>query len=118
MPSRTTETYGWAGADYDVWGGAELKAIDYKTGKIRWTHELGQGGSSAGVLTTDTNLTFTGDAHGNFIAVNTDKGKTLWHAGTGGSIDTSPISYQLDGRQYILMGSGGCLLAWALPENE
>jgi alcohol dehydrogenase (cytochrome c) len=111
-------TFGWAGADYDVWSGAELKAIDYKTGKIRWTHELGPGGSSAGVLTTDTNLTFTGDAHGNFIALSTNDGKTLWHAGTGGNIETSPISYQLDGRQYILMGSGGCLLAWALPEKE
>ncbi len=35
-------TFGWAGADYGVWGKAVLEAIDYQTGKIRWTHELGR----------------------------------------------------------------------------
>jgi hypothetical protein len=44
-----------------------LEAIDYQTGKIRWTHELGPGGSGAGVLTTDSGLTFTGDAQGTFL---------------------------------------------------
>ena len=34
-------TYGWAGADYGVWGKGVLEAIDYQTGKPRWTHELG-----------------------------------------------------------------------------
>ena len=58
--------YGWAGADYGLWGKGVLEAIDYKTGKIRWTHELGPGGSGAGVLTTDSGLTFTGDAPGKF----------------------------------------------------
>ena len=52
--------YGWAGADYGVWGKGVLEAIDYQTGKIRWSHELGPGGSGAGVLTTDSGLTFTG----------------------------------------------------------
>ena len=33
--------YGWAGADYDVWGKGVIEAIDYQTGKIRWSHELG-----------------------------------------------------------------------------
>ena len=36
-------TYGWAGADYDLWSKGVLEAIDYQTGKVRWTHELGQG---------------------------------------------------------------------------
>ena len=56
--------YGWAGADYGLWGKGVIEAIDYQTGKIRWSHELGPGGSGAGVLTTDSGLTFTGDAHG------------------------------------------------------
>ena len=37
-------TFGWAGADYGVWGKGVLEAIDYQTGKIRWTHELGPEG--------------------------------------------------------------------------
>ena len=37
----------------------------------------------AGVLTTDSGLTFTGDIAGNVLALDTSNGKTLWHAGTG-----------------------------------
>ncbi|HEY6337707.1 MAG TPA: acido-empty-quinoprotein group A [Candidatus Sulfotelmatobacter sp.] len=107
--------YGWAGADYDVWGKGVIDAIDYQTGKIRWSHEVGPGGSGAGVLTTDSGLTFTGDAMGNFLALDSSDGKTLWHAGSGSEIVSSPISYELDGRQYLLTSSGGVLFAWALP---
>ena len=41
--SRSTATYGWAGADYGVCGRGVLRAIDYQTGKIRWSHDLGGG---------------------------------------------------------------------------
>ena len=34
--------YGWAGADYGVWSKGEIEAIDYQTGKIRWTHDVGK----------------------------------------------------------------------------
>lgn len=110
--------YGWAGADYDIWGKGLLEAIDYKTGMIRWTHELGPRGSDAGVLTTDSGLTFTGDAMGNFLAFDSAGGKTLWHAGSGSHIVSSPTTYELDGRQYVLMSSGSVLFAWALPEQD
>jgi len=106
--------YGWAGADYDVWGTGVIEAIDYQTGKIRWSHELGPE-SGAGVLTTDSGLTFTGDGHGNFLALDSTDGKTLWHAGSGSHIVSSPISYELDGRQFVLTSSGGVTFAWALP---
>jgi outer membrane protein assembly factor BamB len=109
--------YGWAGADYTVWGKGVLQAIDYKSGKTRWTHELGPYGSGAGVLTTDSGVTFTGDANGNFLAVRTSDGKTLWHSGSGGHIESSPITYELDGRQYMLTSSSGLLFAFALPES-
>jgi alcohol dehydrogenase (cytochrome c) len=109
-------TFGWAGADYGVWSKGVLDAIDYQTRKIRWTHELGPGGSGAGVLTTDSGLTFSGDAFGNLLALRTSDGKTLWHAGQGGHMESSPITYELDGRQYVLTSSGGVLFAWALPQ--
>jgi alcohol dehydrogenase (cytochrome c) len=110
-------SYGWAGADYTLWGKGVLEAIDYQTGKIRWTHELGPGGSGAGVLTTDSGLTFTADALGNFLALDTSNGKTLWHSGSGGRIGSSPITYELDGRQYLLTSAGSVLFAFALPQS-
>ncbi|HEY4905003.1 MAG TPA: acido-empty-quinoprotein group A [Candidatus Sulfotelmatobacter sp.] len=110
--------YGWAGADYGVWGKGVIDAIDYQTGKIRWSHELGQGRAGSGVLTTDSGLTFTGDAHGNFLALDSSDGKTLWHAGSGSHIMSSPITYELDGRQYLLTSSGTVLFVWALPQVD
>ena len=110
-------SFGWAGADYGVWGKGVLEAIDYQTGKIRWSHELGPNGAGAGVLTTDSGLLFTGDAQGSVLALRTSDGTTLWHAGAGGSMQSSPITYELDGRQYVVTSAGGVLFAWALPEK-
>src|ERR1700742_2746195 len=110
-------TYGWAGADYDLWSKGVLEAIDYQTGRIKWTHELGPGTPTAGVLTTASGLTFTGDVKGNVLALETSTGKTLWHAGSGGRVATSPITYELGGRQYLLTSSGTVVFAWALPQH-
>jgi alcohol dehydrogenase (cytochrome c) len=110
-------TFGWAGADYGVWGKGVLEAIDYQTGKVKWSHELGPNGAGAGVMTTDSGLTFTGDAQGSVLALRTSDGKTLWHAGQGQSMQSSPITYELDGRQYVVTSAGGVMFAWALPER-
>jgi alcohol dehydrogenase (cytochrome c) len=110
-------SYGWAGADYGLWGKGVLEAIDYQTGKVRWSHELGPGSPGGGVLTTDSGLTFTADGEGNFLALDTSDGKTLWHSGSGARIGSSPITYELDGRQYLLTSSGSVLFAFALPQT-
>ena len=106
--------YGWAGADYGLWSKSVLEAIDYKTGKIRWSHALGQRAGS-GVMTTDSGLTFTGDSTGNFLALDTTTGNTLWHSGSGGQIASTPITYELDGHQVVLTSGGSVLYAWTLP---
>jgi alcohol dehydrogenase (cytochrome c) len=110
-------TFGWAGADYGVWGKGVLEAIDYQTGKVKWSHELGPNGAGAGVLTTEAGLTFTGDSQGSVLGLRTSDGKTLWHAGQGQNMQSSPITYELDGRQYLLTSAGGVMFAWALPER-
>jgi len=109
--------YGWAGADYNQWGKSVLRAIDYQTGKIRWNHDLGEGASGAGVLTTASGLTFTGDTAGNALGLRTSDGATLWHAGIG-KVGNSPMTYELDGRQFVVMGGGSALYAWALPSEK
>ena len=106
--------YGWAGADYNVWGKGLLKAIDYQTGEIKWTKDLHGGAAGAGVLTTATGVLFTGDSAGNAIALRTRDGATLWNSGVG-RVGTAPVTYELDGRQYLLIGGGPSLFAFALP---
>jgi alcohol dehydrogenase (cytochrome c) len=109
--------YGWAGANSGVWGRGVLRAIDYLTGKIRWSHDLGDGPSAAGVLSTATGVTFTGDSVGNVLALRSSDGTTLWHSGIG-RVGNSPVTYELDGRQYVLVGGGSVLYAFALPERK
>ena len=108
--------YGWAGADYTVHGTSVLRALDYPTGTTKWSHPLGDGASGAGVLTTASGLTFTGDTAGNVMALRTSDGATLWHAGIG-RVGNGPITYELDGRQYVVVGGGASLYAFALPQE-
>ena len=112
--SPTDGAYGWAGADYSVAGKSFLRAIDYKTGKIVWNHPIGDGAGTAGVLTTEAGLTFSGDNSGNLMALRTSDGTTLWHADIG-RMQNGPITYQLDGKQYLVVGGGSSLYAFALP---
>jgi len=109
--------YGWAGADYGVAGRAFLRAIDYQTGKIVWNHPLGDGAGTAGVLTSDTGLTFSGDIAGNVMAFRTTNGVTLWHQAIG-KMNNGPITYELDGKQYLVVAGGSSLYAFGLPESR
>lgn len=106
--------YGWAGADYNLAGKAFLRAIDYRTGKIAWEHPIGDGAGTAGVLTTAAGLTFSGDNRISVLALRTSDGATLWHENVG-RVQNAPITYQLDGKQYLIVGGGTSLYAFALP---
>ena len=66
------------------------------------------------MLTTTTGVTITGDAANNALALRTSDGATLWHSGIG-RVGNSPITYELDGRQYVVLGGGSALYAFALP---
>ncbi len=105
--------YGWAGADYGVWSKGSIRALDYQTGKVRWNHDIG-GEGSAGILTTATGLTFSGDTSTNVLALRTSDGTTVWHSSIG-RVGNAPTTYELDGRQYLLVGGGSGLYAWTLP---
>jgi alcohol dehydrogenase (cytochrome c) len=108
--------YGWAGADYNVWGRGVLRAIDYRTGRVKWSHELGDRDSAAGVLTTESGLVFTGDSAASVVALRTSDGTTLWHSSVG-RVGNSPIAYELDGRQYLVVAGGSALYAFGLPDT-
>jgi outer membrane protein assembly factor BamB len=50
------------------------------------------------------------------LALDAATGKTLWHTYGGGAVQSAPITYELDGRQYVLIGSSGVLYSWSLHE--
>ena len=112
-----TKPEGWGGRDRNLWANSAIRALDYKTGKLAWNHELGDGESIAGILTTAGHLLFTGDNAGNLLALDPASGKTLWHLNVGGHLVASPMTYQLGGRQYLIIPIQDTLYAFALPEK-
>jgi alcohol dehydrogenase (cytochrome c) len=52
------------------------------------------------------------------MALDPATGKTLWHVNTGGRMVTSPMTYECDGRQYLITAIQNVILAWALPEKK
>jgi acido-empty-quinoprotein group A len=107
---------GWGGRDKNLWANTVLQAIDYQTGKIRWSHELGEGESTAGILTTAGGLLFTADNADNLLALDPVSGKTLWHKYPGGRMVSSPMTYELDGKQYLLTAVQDVVFVWTLPD--
>ena len=116
--TATGKPEGWGGRDRHVWGNSTLRALDYRTGKVVWNHELGDGTSIAGILTTAGRLLFTADNSGNLLALDPATGRTLWHLNAGGEMLASPMTYQLDGRQYIVIAVQDVLYALTLPVRD
>jgi alcohol dehydrogenase (cytochrome c) len=108
---------GYAGRDDFLTSSALLQAIDYHTGQIKWRHEISKNAMSfGGLLSTAGSLLFAGDTSGNLLALDSDTGKTLWHTRVGQNTSNGPITYTLDGRQYVVFGAGDSLYSFALPE--
>lgn len=108
---------GYGGRDSGLWFKSMLKAFDYKTGTVKWEHDYGsRGGGMAGVLTTAGNLVFTGDPQANFIAYDAKSGKTLWHSRLGNAVSNAPMSYELDGKQYVVVGAGDQLFGFVMAK--
>jgi acido-empty-quinoprotein group A len=115
--TNTGKPEGWSGRDVNLWANSTLRALDYRTGKVVWNHETGEGESFAGILTTAGHLLFSADTSGNVLALDPATGETLWHLGAGGQISASPMTYQIDGRQYLIFPVHDTLYAFALPES-
>jgi acido-empty-quinoprotein group A len=97
-----------------------LKAIDPLTGDPVWTHvypNLNGAPTTVGpgLLTTAANLLITGDDQKNVIIYSADKGAVLWHQELPANQSDGPITYMLDGKQWILIGAGDSLYAYTLP---
>jgi glucose dehydrogenase len=70
------------------------------------------GGS--GLLSTAGKLLFAGDPSGNLLPYDPATGRILWHAGLGASVSNGPMTFELDGRQYLVVGAGDTLYAFTM----
>jgi alcohol dehydrogenase (cytochrome c) len=93
-----------------------LKAMDPLTGETKWTFKYYRA-PWAGTLSTAGGLIFAGDEDGYLMAFDARGGKNLWKINTGNRLVSSPITYVVNGRQYVAMPSGSVMIAFALPEK-
>jgi alcohol dehydrogenase (cytochrome c) len=99
--------------DQDV---TSIRALDAVTGRRVWNFQM-VGDSWTGVLATAGNLVFSADAEGNFFALNATSGENLWHINLGAALRSNPMTYAVDGHQYIADSSGNSLFVFDLPQN-
>jgi len=83
-----------------------LSAVDIDTGKIAWQADTAQP-LIGGVLATAGNLVFTGEGNGNVNAYDAKSGKKLWSFQCGAGVNAPPVSYTVNGKQYIAVAAGG-----------
>ncbi len=103
FPSDESEPY---------WGA--VRAIDPLNGQVKWEFRH-PSPSWSGALSTAGGLVFTGDAEGNFIALDATSGKALWHFQMGAEVYASPMAFAVDGKQYIAIAAGSSLYTFGLP---
>jgi len=93
-----------------------LLAYDLESGKPAWrSPQIGLGHSFAGTMTTAGDLVFFGDNANSFEAVDARTGARLWHFQTGQRIHASPMSYAINGTQYVAIAAGSDIFSFALP---
>ncbi|MGR8921155.1 MAG: outer membrane protein assembly factor BamB family protein [Gammaproteobacteria bacterium] len=105
------------------WG--VVSAIDPDDGRIRWQHRT-ELPLVSGALATAGGLLFHGQSNGDFVARDQDTGEVLWRFATGAGVNAPPVTYELDGRQYVVVAAGGhrlfrfplgdAVIAFALPD--
>jgi alcohol dehydrogenase (cytochrome c) len=96
-------------------GYGAIRAIDPKTGERKWEYKMSEF-TEAGILTTASDLLFSGGREGYFFALDARSGELLWKAALGGSVASGPMTYVVDGRQYITVSAGNSLFTFALKQ--
>ncbi|HIE93770.1 MAG TPA: PQQ-dependent dehydrogenase, methanol/ethanol family [Acidobacteria bacterium] len=92
-----------------------IRAIDPKTGNLRWEYEI-QPRSTAGIMATAGDLVFSGSIDGYFFALDAVSGDELWHMNVGRMVHSSPMSYAVDGKQYITIAAGNVVYTFGLRD--
>jgi alcohol dehydrogenase (cytochrome c) len=108
---RTTPINNWT----DAVGHGTVMALDPKTGQQKWKFEQFDV-TDSGILTTASDLLFTGGREGYFHALDARTGDVLWKVALGGQIANGPMTYAIDGKQYVSVISGNSLITFGLRD--
>jgi alcohol dehydrogenase (cytochrome c) len=91
-----------------------VRAYDPQTLERKWEYRMSDI-TWGGVLSTASDLVFSGGKEGYFFALDARSGNLLWKAALGGQVNSGPMSYSMNGKQYITVAAGSSLFAFALP---
>jgi alcohol dehydrogenase (cytochrome c) len=94
-------------------GYGAILALDPLTGGQRWEYKMVDF-TDAGILTTASDLLFSGGREGDFYALDARTGALLWRFAVGGQVQSGPMTYAIAGRQYVAVNAGNSLYAFAL----
>jgi alcohol dehydrogenase (cytochrome c) len=92
---------------------AAVRALDPATGDKKWEFKFSDA-SYSGILTTASDLLFTGVSDGHFLALDARSGALLWKVSLGGNVLMGPISYAVKGKQYVAVAAGNSLSVFGL----
>ena len=96
-------------------GYGALRAIDPKTGERKWEFKMTDV-TDAGILTTASGLVFSGGRDGNFYALDAKTGALLWKTPLGGPIASGPMSFAVNGRQFVTVNAGTSMFVFAVKQ--
>jgi len=91
-----------------------IRAIDPETGEKKWEYRLSAPNTEAGVLTTGSDLLFSGGRDGAFYALDARDGKPVWETNLGRSVSAGPMTYMVGGKQYVSIQVGSALFTFGL----
>jgi alcohol dehydrogenase (cytochrome c) len=89
-----------------------IQAMSVETGRTQWKYEQRAGMLS--LMSTGGELLFGGDTNGRFRAFDQNDGNVLWEVNLGSPVNGYPVTYEVDGRQYVAVSTGGSGLAFGL----
>ena len=94
-------------------GYGAVRALDPKTGDKKWEFKMVDY-TEAGVLTTGSDLLFSGGREGHFFALDARNGTLLWRANLGGTVAGGPMTFAVDGKQYVAVAGDNTLYVFGL----
>jgi alcohol dehydrogenase (cytochrome c) len=110
VPTLRPETVNTRSED-DGYGA--VRAVDPRTGERKWEYTMTDV-TDSGILTTATDVLFTGGREGYFLALDARSGQLLWKAALGGQVAAGPISYRVRDKQYVAIAAGNALFTFAV----